>query len=740
MIDLFYEFTDAYEEGNTLEALQKIFKTPNIKFDSLSSKNPAFRFLLNYADACVYQGDWETLITRQTLYENLIASQQEKVLLDRFLERLVDEQKLRHLFISNAVESEKIPPFYRSLIAQKRKLVENVKRFSGLKPQLIPQEADLYTYPWHVFAYPIQPDLAQIKTGDEIPCIFLQPLQNFDYEEFNSILQYKPILFICDTLANLYHILHSNHAPEVLGNMRSVIYIMELYPQEQLTAQNIACLKRADLKAYHLIPDLFMEKHSPLIIQAILQCIHQPEEDLTKETPIYNQLYHLAKRLLFNKEALRYGKVRAIAHSIQANLKEWYDPHKGLPAHSLEFPPQVDYFSEILTEASAKRKARQKRVKDTLKIAHVASQLVDGGHAPSRLIRNMLMLCDRTRFEPSLFLTEVKEIYPQEYPVRSHFSPSSKERGVQSIQLLEDLDIQVFIAEKRASYQETAEKLSDQIDMHDFDLVVFHGPDEMNCLIASLINCPVRVLFEHGTLPKYDCFEGVILSSYEASQIHQNSVVESIALPFSIDVRKEWIERPYTRKKLGVPDNAFIMTTISNHLKTRLSTEMCHAIGEILKANPHAWYLPMGPIPDEAKFRCIFERYGVNQRIKFLGSVDNPSQYARSMNLYLNEFPFGSGLGILDAMAAGCPVISMYDNQGPPQSRYGGAYFGIDRMVKSGKTEDYVLLANKLIQDQKSYQEWSKHALEQYEKHVDEKAYMKAFERFLEKISGKQSG
>jgi len=203
-------------------------------------------------------------------------------------------------------------------------------------------------------------------------------------------------------------------------------------------------------------------------------------------------------------------------------------------------------------------------------------------------------------------------------------------------------------------------------------------------------------------------------------------------LPFCVDLRHTWEKEPHTREHLGIAPNAFVMTTISNHLDTRLTNEMCHAISQILKHAPHAVYAPMGQIFQPERCMQIFKMHRVENRVRFMGSINAPSQYARSMNLYLNEFPFGSGLSILDAMAAGCPIVSMYDENGPPQAMFGGVYFGIDKVIKTGNSDDYVALACRLIDDKDFYQKWSKHAQKEYEKHADVKSYVHEFEHIVE--------
>lgn len=52
-------------------------------------------------------------------------------------------------------------------------------------------------------------------------------------------------------------------------------------------------------------------------------------------------------------------------------------------------------------------------------------------------------------------------------------------------------------------------------------------------------------------------------------------------------------------------------------------------------------------------------------------------------------------------------------------------------MVASGKRGDYVELACQLMSNPEMYRSWSEHAKAQYEKHADEKGYVRAFGAIL---------
>ena len=151
-------------------------------------------------------------------------------------------------------------------------------------------------------------------------------------------------------------------------------------------------------------------------------------------------------------------------------------------------------------------------------------------------------------------------------------------------------------------------------------------------MCAQLLDGSLRILFEHGLAPSYPGFDLAIVSSFSAVEINRElykrlkMAVEP--LPYAIDAKSGWEGKPFSKKRFGFPEDSLIMTTISNHLDARLTHDMCAAIAEILRQVPNAYYAPMGRILNEKKFRQFFFEHGVADRVVFLGTVANPSQYA----------------------------------------------------------------------------------------------------------------
>lgn len=530
---------------------------------------------------------------------------------------------------------------------------------------------------------------------EKIPLLFLKPIQGL--ERLLEQLKGKPALFVFETLGQLKQMMPWLNS---LLDPAHGILVLEMYPEEQTS---YARFQTAAFEPYFLVP-----KHTAPL-EALLKAFSQPKE-----------LYRVAKEWLRNVQVDRLGLKSLPAIVNYWDQRNWRDPHKGLPEAPI---PEFKAFLQKFDRAQRK-----------FKIVHVVNNVIDGGHAPSQMLETLIAYRDRT-MEGAIISTELYHLYPGSYPYTWVVSESSEKRGKERLKRFAEAGVPTTLLPSYSTYEQTAEELTYLLEKERADVVVFHGPNVVNYMAANLTSTPLRVLFEHGTPPDYPGFDIAIVSSHAALDIYKERFeelhVKAYSLPFAVDRRANWTKESPTKESLGFPANRKLLTTISNHLDHRLSPEMCQAIADILTRVPEAIYAPMGHLFHPQKIKDIFTRYGVAERIHFFGSVENPSNLARACDLYLNEFPFGSGLGLLDAMAAGCPVVTMYDPNGPQQARYGGEYMGLDHAIHSLHWQDYSNLACDLLTNSQLYAKWSAHAKTQYEKRTDVAAYVKHFENIV---------
>jgi glycosyltransferase involved in cell wall biosynthesis len=291
--------------------------------------------------------------------------------------------------------------------------------------------------------------------------------------------------------------------------------------------------------------------------------------------------------------------------------------------------------------------------------------------------------------------------------------------------------IPYYISEARGNYLETAYEICEYLSQNDIDIIACHGNDRINLLIPILSDVPKRVFVEHSGFPVMKEFD-LVLTSLNGNAEKMRSVFDNLGtviedLPYGVDARADWLPEP---PDFGISPQVKLLTTISNHLESRVSGKFVEAIGKILQRVPNAAYMPIGPVSNIEGFEKRFESYGVQDRVICLKNQKIPSQICRGMHLYLNEFPFGSGISMLDAMASGIPVVTMYDENGVMQAKNGGNYIGIDHAITSLNPDEYVELAVRLLTDVKLYAEWHQHALDRYELFGPQK-YISNFEKIV---------
>ncbi|MFV0339095.1 MAG: hypothetical protein ACK5MA_00485 [Parachlamydiaceae bacterium] len=664
--------------------IKKMLPHPDASYDALHSDHPAFRYLINYWDALFFSPLGHAHFANQEAVDALkpLHGELNHALLNRLQSEAVEIKKA----IDNPAAS-------------------GIPLFSAME-QLIEERPEFAPYAQH------------FSKRDYLP-FYPLPKELVLPTKFAITEEPSPLLF-----ENWIHLVQCLQFVEITP-VNSLL-LLDVYPNDLPRAQQA-------MTPVFLSPHRRLKEAIPLLTKA-LNTLSAENAPLKKDTAAADWFFRIAQRALYSINQEKYGKDRTAALVEHTSANSWNNPHKGIPEKGLDLgPAPVDYFPEIVKELSQHRLKPAKRIL----VTHIVPQIIDQKHAPSHLLENLLIHSNKALFNCKVIVTERLTMHGKEYPFNIFNSESSAIRAKVRLNKLSAAGFPIHLYSNMQTYLEKARSSANELQKTETDIAIFHGPDIINTMAAQLAPSPLRILFEHGTPPSHPGFDLMIASTIDAESrykgLSESYKMEIEPLPFSIDLRQSWHKESPTPESIGLPQGCLAMTTISNHLSARLGSEMCRAIATILKRVPNAYYTPMGKIDDESKARILhtFEELGVADRVRFLGLQFNPSHIARCMKLYLNEFPFGSCIGMLDAMASGCVVISMYDPEGPPQARYGVDFMGQDRVISTNQAVDYVSLAVKLLTNPDVYKEWSEHTLKQYEKHANEKEYVQKFEEIL---------
>lgn len=733
------------DQGAVVEAFQQIIPHPNICYDdifpgnlkfsggddpqsqalaSLSDPQAFFRCLIHYVDATVFGS---SLGLEVALSATLAAIEQDPRFQAAFPNIPVNMKTELLTCFEAKKDLEQFTqhplcdyPCYTAQLS----LLKAWYRLKEAKPHFMNYLAKdshiLFRSLRYSFRYPFMMKPRPLSSKGNTPIIFMEPLEG-DWDAFQASWKDQPAIFVFENEAILMQMLQFAAVEASLKESCHILYLLNHRPAEQWNVQeDIAALSFHEIALSDHAAVLTM---LPIFAEKYLQ---GPE-----------RLFNVARNFTTYLEAARLGKSRTFAIERKRQCLNWHYFHHQSFSHEDSSGPLANDLKEHLNKLAELRHPKTIRTGAKLRIAHIAAQLITGGHAPTKIVTTLLTHHNRDQFDVFLIASEAMSVHSWEHPFCEFSSGSSLVRGGKVLEKLALAKIPAVVLPGTKTFLENAVLVHNLLKQWDIDIAIFHGPDVVNLLCAQMTSAPVRVLFEHGTLPTSPGFDIVLVSMKESLKQYEHEFLgigmKGYFLPFPVDSKSTWLSKPFSKDVLGLPKNSFIMTTISNSLKLRMSHEFCEVVAAILARHPHAFYAPIGNIDEQARlsFEVFFANKGVKQQVRFLGQHPNPSQYARSMDLYLNEFPFGSCLGMLDAMASGCPVVSMFDVTGPPQAQYGGEYMGMDKVIHSGKKEDYIELACRLIEDRGLYEEWSNCAQRNYELRSDIDGYMTKFEGIL---------
>lgn len=453
----------------------------------------------------------------------------------------------------------------------------------------------------------------------------------------------------------------------------------------------------------------------------------------------YNRLIKFIDNEARSRGFTRYGAHARLPLLYRFQLVDWYQ-YLNRRDISLSNDPLPNQLRELCFAITPQQ--QNKTFKKLPRIVHICSQLVDEMHAPSKILLRIVSLADSSQFDTAVVVTDSLVHRPADYPTTLRHSPSSLERGKEFLKLLQQQKTSYYIDHPQASdsLETSCSRILNKLLPLDIDILIFHGPEPLHYALAKAIQGPKKVLFKHGTLPQVEGFDHIICSLEDTPTV-SNEQLQSLhctpyVLPYFSDARWTWEPNFPTKAELYAQEDDLIATTISNHLWTRLTPIFCKTISEILRRCPRIVYRPIGPVNSPWHEEQMLLRFDsdVRKKIRFLGSHKHPSQLTRCMDWYFNEFPFGGCLSILDAMASGCVVISMYDPKGPPQARYGGLFTGLRHAITSCDPRDYVEKVCTLYHDPLQFFIVSQQIFQEFEWRSNLWAYTKKFEDILCKI------
>lgn len=112
------------------------------------------------------------------------------------------------------------------------------------------------------------------------------------------------------------------------------------------------------------------------------------------------------------------------------------------------------------------------------------------------------------------------------------------------------------------------------------------------------------------------------------------------------------------RQSLGIPEEAFVVGTVSRLDPVKNQTMMLKAFRSFSERNPNAWLLMVGDGPDRQQLEQLAIQLNISNRTVFTGFVNKPAQHLAAMDIFLlSSHTEGTSMTLLEAMSMGIPPV-----------------------------------------------------------------------------------
>ena len=113
------------------------------------------------------------------------------------------------------------------------------------------------------------------------------------------------------------------------------------------------------------------------------------------------------------------------------------------------------------------------------------------------------------------------------------------------------------------------------------------------------------------------------------------------------------------RAELGIPDQAFVMGTVSRMDPVKNQSMMLRAFHRFLQQCPEGWLLVVGDGAERESLQFLAGELGISERVTFTGSVSQPANHMALMEVFLlSSFTEGTSMTLLEAMSLGIPAVA----------------------------------------------------------------------------------
>jgi hypothetical protein len=217
-------------------------------------------------------------------------------------------------------------------------------------------------------------------------------------------------------------------------------------------------------------------------------------------------------------------------------------------------------------------------------------------------------------------------------------------------------DLAVYTPVAHRSVERHCRDVLEALEQADVDAVIAHETLFLQDVLAA--RWPTLWIATGGDVPYARCdaiwVPAELVTDGTRARAAANGNPEILARQLLFTLPED--AAPADRAELALPSDAVVLLSIGTRLANEIDASFRTLVADILRAEPSAWLLLVGPgtEPMPAQFDA-----DIRGRVRGIGLHDSPRALYRSCDVYLNPFRTGGGTSAQTAMADGMPIVTL---------------------------------------------------------------------------------
>ena len=358
-------------------------------------------------------------------------------------------------------------------------------------------------------------------------------------------------------------------------------------------------------------------------------------------------------------------------------------------------------------------------------VAVLVPNLVDHVVAYTKTVLHLARYMDREKYRLSVYVSENSSRRDAAMFPFGCIDGTTPQTGACTLKELESLRVPVVILPRSMRFTAAATLLAGTMSRDEVHVLLLASglACPIDWLAARWAGAPVRFGLHLGTSFFMRGLDATFFDNAENIRREEAcwtpDMGERIVWRAGTDTDELQRQPALPRERFGIPPEAVVFGTLSNHLDRRLSVPYMETVCELLKTHAGAWFVAFGS-GEAGDRKAFFESRGVASRVVFAGRQTRSGSALKLLDVYLNEFPVGGSQSVVEAMACGIPVVALRWSDAHAESA-GASAVGEKYAVDNRDVRAYAALAGRWATDRAGRMAAGKELQSRAEKHYSVK-------------------